>query len=292
MVGELLRRAGRIWSPDGRRGLCLALAECQEGRVAQRHKSFDRRAGCASAPPRRSGRRTTHVVVTEPTTAQFHLFLNLVRQVYAVAIDPRGTYVVSGEDDQKIRIWNPQSARLIGVLEGHTAGVTALTVSPDGKFVVSGSDDFTVRIWDVQNKRVVRTLTGHTAPISSVVVSPDGTRILSSSRDHTLRLWSFNAGSELAVLRGHASDVTTAAFNSDGTRIISGSSDRTVRVWDAVLAVPLLTLSNEHEVSSVLFGGDDRLIVSASFGGVFRIWESTGVNTLPNQPAGLPSQRR
>ncbi|KAF5365379.1 hypothetical protein D9757_012118 [Collybiopsis confluens] len=62
-----------------------------------------------------------------------------------------GEQVVSGSDDETVRIWNVQTGQQIGdPLCGHTNWVSSVTFSPDGQQVVTGSYDRTVRIWNAQ----------------------------------------------------------------------------------------------------------------------------------------------
>ena len=72
----------------------------------------------------------------------------------AVAITPDGQTIVSGSDDQTVRLWickdncedssdNPQR-----ILRGHNKRVTSVALSPDKKYIVSSSTDATVRLWD------------------------------------------------------------------------------------------------------------------------------------------------
>ncbi|KAG9089549.1 POC1 centriolar protein A, partial [Ceratobasidium sp. UAMH 11750] len=72
--------------------------------------------------------------------------------VYSVAYSPDGAYIVSGSDDNTIRIWDAHTGQSVGQpLQGHTSVVSSVAFSPDGAYIVSSSEDQTVRIWDVQS---------------------------------------------------------------------------------------------------------------------------------------------
>src|SRR5882762_1835589 len=109
--------------------------------------------------------------------------------VNAVAFSPDGTHIVSGSDDNTLRLWDTVSGAHLNSLEGHSDPVESVTFSPDGTLVVSGSTDRTLRVWDTVTGAHLNTLKGHSDYVRSVAFSPDGTRVVSGSNDTTLRLW-------------------------------------------------------------------------------------------------------
>jgi WD40 repeat protein len=66
--------------------------------------------------------------------------------------------VASAGGDKALNLWDINSRRLIGRMQGHTSDIEAVAFSPDGKFIVSSSEDKTVRIWSVNNREEVATL--------------------------------------------------------------------------------------------------------------------------------------
>ena len=69
--------------------------------------------------------------------------------VVSVAVSGDGKRVVSGSEDQTVRVWDVETGECLKVMEGHTKMVSSVAVSRDGKRV-SGSWDKTVRVWDVE----------------------------------------------------------------------------------------------------------------------------------------------
>ncbi len=66
----------------------------------------------------------------------------------SVAFSPDGHRIVSGSDDNTVRLWDAATGQPIGQpLTGHNAPVASVAFSPDGKRIVSGSDDHTLRLW-------------------------------------------------------------------------------------------------------------------------------------------------
>ncbi|KAG2739018.1 prolyl oligopeptidase, partial [Suillus brevipes Sb2] len=69
--------------------------------------------------------------------------------VNSASFSPDGTRLVSGSDDETIRLWDVGTGKAVGEpLEGHTSWVSSVSFSRDGTRIVSGSVDMTVRLWD------------------------------------------------------------------------------------------------------------------------------------------------
>jgi WD40 repeat protein len=53
----------------------------------------------------------------------------------SVAFSPDGKQVVSGSDDNTVRLWDAATGAALQTLEGHTSRVTSVAFSPDGKLL-------------------------------------------------------------------------------------------------------------------------------------------------------------
>jgi WD40 repeat protein len=66
-----------------------------------------------------------------------------------VAFSPDGAHIVSGSEDNTIRMWDAATGKVVaGPFEGHTGGVNSAAFSPDHTHLVSGSKDQTTRVWE------------------------------------------------------------------------------------------------------------------------------------------------
>jgi WD40 repeat protein len=74
-------------------------------------------------------------------------------QVTALASNPDGQLLVSGGDDQTLRIWEVASGRELAYWNAHDAKVTALAFHPNGKTFCSGDADGVVKLWDLPQVR-------------------------------------------------------------------------------------------------------------------------------------------
>jgi WD40 repeat protein len=81
--------------------------------------------------------------------------------VNSVAFSPDGKLIVSGSDDNTVRLWDIKGNRVAQPFQGHEDSVNSVAFSPDGKLIVSGSGDKTVRLWDIKGNPVGQPFQGH-----------------------------------------------------------------------------------------------------------------------------------
>ncbi|KAG0291040.1 hypothetical protein BGZ98_003188, partial [Dissophora globulifera] len=177
-----------------------------------------------------------------------------------------GKQIVSGSDDNTVRLWDVQTGAPGCTLSGHTGWVQSVVYSPSGHQIASGSDDNTVRLWDAQTGELGSILSGHTSRIQSVVYSPSGHQIASGSWDKTVRLWNAQTGTPGPILSGHTERIRSVVYSPSGRQIASGSGDFTVRLWDAQTGAPGSILSGHTQiVYSVVYSPSGNQIASSSY---------------------------
>jgi WD40 repeat protein len=116
-----------------------------------------------------------------------------------------------------IKLWDPESGRLLQTLEGHSDSVNSVAFSADGKLLASGSYDRTIKLWDTESGRLLQTLEGNSDSVNSVAFSADGKQ-LASSHDRTVKLWDPESG---RLLRAILTDsfVFALLFSDDGSSL-------------------------------------------------------------------------
>jgi len=146
-------------------------------------------------------------------------------------------FLISGNDDGSIRLWNPDSGSTINLLE-HTNTVCCLDVAVRGRseLLLSAGFDGHIAVWDITKRRYsmpqIETIWKAHAPheILALRFDPMHMTVISAGNDTHVKVWSIYTYELVATLRGHTDSVTTLAL--DGNFLLSGSEDSTVRVWD------------------------------------------------------------
>lgn len=174
--------------------------------------------------------------------------------------------IVSGSDDNTLKVWNATSGKCMRTLAGHTGGVWSSQMQ--GNIIVSGSTDRTLKVWNADSGNCLHTLHGHTSTVRCMHLH--GQRVVSGSRDATLRMWDIASGQCLHVLMGHVAAVRCVQY--DGRLVVSGAYDYMVKVWNPETEECLHTLSGHtNRVYSLQFDGIH--VVSGSLDTSIRVWD-------------------
>ncbi|CAB0029609.1 unnamed protein product [Trichogramma brassicae] len=137
-----------------------------------------------------------------------------------------GNRIVSGSDDNTLKVWSAITGKCLRTLCGHTGGVWSSQMS--GATVISGSTDRTLKVWNAETGDCIHTLFGHTSTVRCMHLHDN--KVVSGSRDATLRVWRIDTGECLHVLVGHLAAVRCVQY--DGKLVVSGAYDYMVKVWN------------------------------------------------------------
>ncbi|GBF87871.1 hypothetical protein Rsub_00583 [Raphidocelis subcapitata] len=162
--------------------------------------------------------------------------------------------IVSGSDDTHIKVWDRRLAgvtcrRPVGVLLGHTEGLTHLSARGDGRYILSNAKDQTARLWDVRRMR---------SPQEARELPPFARPLRFDYRWQPYPASGYEVAhpydSSIQTYRGHRvlQTLIRAYFSpahSTGQRYVySGSSCGRIFVWDLVTAKEVSVLSHHRAI--------------------------------------------
>ena len=207
--------------------------------------------------------------------------------ITAVAWSPTAPILASGSgySGGPIRLWDANSGKPIGALEGHTSWITrGLIFSADGRRLYSASGDQTIKIWDVPQQRCLATLRGSSDEVYGLALSPDGTTLASASKDGSVAFWSALPGAKEEQPRllpsEHGPETPHSALNAPHSVAFAPDGRALAEVREGIVRLRALPALSEMEsitalgtnVNVVAYSPDGALIVSGSDDGWLRVW--------------------
>jgi len=213
-------------------------------------------------------------------------FVGHTALINAIASFCGGTRLISGSQDQTVKIWNVEDGSCIKTLEGHDGWVRCVCVVVGGEedLIVSGSSDNTLKAWNIEGK-CLKTLQGHSSIIMCMIPF-DTKHVLSGYSDKTVKLWNVVDDGEgvcIKTFEGH-SDFVYCLCKYDDHHFFSGSHDKTVKFWNISKEKCISTLTgHNYAVSSLILVEtgwlqNQKCVVSGSHDNTIRIWTLTNIS--------------
>jgi WD40 repeat protein len=104
------------------------------------------------------------------------------------AFSSSGQTVLTGSQDNKARLWDVSTGKVIGQLV-HSSPVVAVAISPDDRTILTGGLDGTAQLWDKATRKPLGPPLIHPKPVWSLAFDADSQAFLTGSGDGTVRRW-------------------------------------------------------------------------------------------------------
>jgi len=256
------------------------------------------------------------ITLDEITGIQTAILSGHAKTVRSLAFLPDGTSLVSGSEDNTIRLWDVQTGGVVKTLH-LTDSVLSVSISADCTSIASASWNKTIQLWDIQTGECCCVI-GQQEPIDHVRFSPTNPQYLISVSGDKVWHWDINGhqtnpthiGSHIAfsldgtqfvscyggdimvqnsssggiVAKFHAADskIDECCFSPDG-RLISTAAGKTAHVWDTTSSCPhpiKTFVGHTARITSLAFSSPSSLISSALDKSV-KFWE---IGTIQADP--------
>jgi predicted Zn finger-like uncharacterized protein len=159
--------------------------------------------------------------------------------ISALAFTPDGKYVLLGNGDGTLILWDPLNEKFIQKFEGHKNSCAhPLAISSDGKYAISGGRS--LKLWNLGTGDLVRTLDESSNRFGSIAVDPTCSYVVSSANKvpmhpfwggGEIKLWEISSGRCLQELHNNDEKVIHLNFDSNGRHIVS-CSYKNIKIWD------------------------------------------------------------
>jgi WD40 repeat protein len=187
---------------------------------------------------------------------------------------PDDQYVLIASFDHSSYLLDAATGEEIRRFQGHIEGVFTGVFSPDSQYVLTASLDQTARLWDVATGEQLRVFKGHTASVYSGAFSPDGNHILTTGRDTTVRQRNPLGRDERGTFSGAEGFMYTLSFSPDGQSVFIGTGDTRGHLFDVATGQQIETFTHETGIFGVHFSADSSSLLTGSFDGIVRLWDS------------------
>ncbi|MDZ4859590.1 MAG: protein kinase, partial [Candidatus Hydrogenedentes bacterium] len=193
--------------------------------------------------------------------------------VTAITCSRDGRLLLTGSEDNTVRMWDRATGVCIRAFEGHQNSITSVHFTPDAQIAMSSSQDRTIKLWNASNGACLRTLEGHADSVEDVAFSEDGRQALSAGLDSSLRLWDVSQRQCTDVLEGHRGGVLSVSMDPPGLTAVTAGQDGSVRVWD-VRGRRCTHVLQGHTgpVTCITISEDTRIAVSGGEDRTLRVW--------------------
>jgi WD40 repeat protein len=215
------------------------------------------------------------IILNALTGSQVAVLSGHTDWVRSLTFSPDGTSLVSGSDDNTLRLWDIQTGGVVKTFHGHTNQVHSVSVSPDYVMIASGSSDKTIRLWDIQTGEC-HCVIGQQEQVYHVIFSLTNPQHLISMSGNIIQQWDIN-GHPI----GPVHKCSHTAFSTNGTHFVS-CRGKVVIVQNSnsgAIVAECPVLKKKTNFTCSCFSPNGRL-VAVAIGATVYVWDITGSDPL------------
>ncbi len=195
--------------------------------------------------------------------------ISSVGEIFAIALSSDDKYLAVGGNinsgnNERIRIYNYSTGKLIKVLKSHTNLVYDLSFSKDGRFLISGSPDKTAKIWNVRESFSLKdTIKFHTDSVYAVKIIQKQKRYfaLTAGFDKKIALYDMQ---ERKVIKSKTSDYKLqflANSSKNGGNIAVSGRSKEIVIYDFNLKF-IKKIKSETEPVGLAYSKDGKFLIA------------------------------
>ena len=209
--------------------------------------------------------------------------------VFSIAFSPDDRFLVVGSKRPDAEIWDIETRKLSGHLEGHDGWVTEVVYSPDGQWIATTEvESAKVYLWNAETRQLVRTLRNGDIEASvagevfELFFSGDSRRLYVGTRtphpayrnsfNDRLRVWEVEAGALVSEFRAEPTALKHVSVSPDESRAILQYYDPVAVLWDMKQNRQLRLWADYGSAGRSALSPDGRSLVQVN-STLIKIWD-------------------
>jgi len=197
--------------------------------------------------------------------------------------------LVSGSEDETIRLWDLNSLECTKTFLAHAKGVLCLTYLPIQKLMLSGGKDGRLKLWEILKGICIRNLIEDGPEITCLCSMPNMEIFASGDSLSNVHFWRIDKLGNtkfISSCQTEQSKIFALGYAGDGKTFFSGGADKKIKIW-AIDELPLvknvqILSGHEDTVSSIILF--DKTMVSGSWDKKIRVWDLRPLLKVPSIP--------
>ncbi|NOQ74055.1 MAG: hypothetical protein GQ574_18760 [Crocinitomix sp.] len=187
---------------------------------------------------------------------------------------PDGSLIASGSDKENaIKVWDVNSGKIIGKLEGHTDETSALRFNADGTALISSAKDNRVILWSLINWKIMDSITT-ASPVNAFTVDPSKPNTFySGSESGAVHQWTQKAFRSPTKLYTQDHPITTIDLFDNF--IVTGSNSGRIVVYNFQDKKKLVEEKiHSGAIRGINFYNDGKGLITAGTSGKIHLWDT------------------
>ena len=197
----------------------------------------------------------------------------------AVSISANGEYVLSGNHDGSLFLWDTKASSVFQLPQKHANRVADVSIDSEGKKGVSVDWNGVLFIWDLKEHTLKKIIENSTDNPTSVMINHSGELIVTGSYKRLISLFDVRIIENTHCIcrigdnKQHTGRVNSIAVSADGKTIVSGSREKYMSVWNSEDRKRVFRpQKHKGRVTAVSISADGCSAVSGDSKDTIRVW--------------------
>jgi len=169
-------------------------------------------------------------------------------EINSLAYSPDGHFIVStAHGDSELKLWNPESGRLIRGFKGRLGDNPSVAVSPDGRFIAAASSNG-LALFDAKTLKLIRSFA---VPPVAFAFTPDANSIVWAESNGVIKIWNLRSGAAQKSFKCNANISAISIHPNSRMIVVAGIFEPKAKMFDLTSGKLLQTFEDPPHLGLV-----------------------------------------